>query len=317
MEENQRNSLKADQIKTAALALGADIVGIAPAGPVANKEKFLDWLSRGYAADMDYLAKYQEERFDPEKLLPGAKAVISVGLNYYQDDKSPLKEPRKYKVARYAWGEDYHHVIRKLLEKLRSGLIAETPGLKGRICVDTAPFMDKYWAREAGLGWQGKHTNLVSKQFGSWLLLGSLVINAEVDNYDTPHRDLCGECNSCISACPTGAIVEPYVLDANKCISYWTIESRAESIPEDIARKLDGMIFGCDICIRVCPFNRRQIPTRTEAFFRKDELVQIENGQVIEYPDEVFENGFRHSAFTRAGLKGLKRNIATASKYYR
>jgi len=305
--------LAADHIKELAHSLGASVVGIVPSGPVKRENEFIEWLNRGYAADMDYLKRYQNQRFDPEKLLPGAKAIIVIGVNYFNPDE-PDSAKNPYKVARFAWGEDYHRILRKMLKRIRNRLAENVAGLKGRICVDTAPFMDKYWAEQAGIGWQGKHTNLISRKFGNWLSLGSLIINAKVDEYDNPHKDYCGTCTRCLEACPTGALVEPYVLDANLCISYWTVESKDEKIPDNIADKLNNYVFGCDICLAVCPYNRGQRPTNSPELKRSADVDRIESGEAAEYSEEEFRRKYSRSMLNRRGVFGIKRNLKASQK---
>lgn len=306
--------LQSNIVKQTAYDIGADAVGIAEVSPVANSHRFLKWLGDGCAGDMTYLARYMDQRFDPEKLLPGAGSIIVLGFNYNPtaDDIAGQKAP--YKVARYAWGKDYHNILRRKLKKLRGELRKIIPDLKARICVDTAPFMDKYWAQAAGLGWQGKHSNLVSRKFGNWLVIGSLVIDAVFDKYDRAHTDHCGRCTACIDACPTGAIERPYMVNASKCISYWTIESKKDAIPESISEKLGDWVFGCDICLSVCPFNRFERESRTSDFTRGERLELVETGRVMELTGEKFDEIFSNSPIKRPGLDGLKRNIAAVKK---
>ena len=304
--------LSAEGIKEKAVELGADAVGIARVGQVKNKNKFLEWLARGYAGEMKYLSRNQEERFNPAELLPGAKSIVTIGVNYFptDDDRAGMQGP--YKIARYAWGEDYHRVIRRILKKLRSYIEEKTPGLNSRICVDTAPFTDVYWAQTAGLGWQGKNTALISGEFGTWLLLGSLITDVKIDKYDRPQADHCGTCTACIDSCPTGAIEKPYILNAVRCISYWTIESKAETFPDDIKNRLQGWIFGCDICLEVCPFNRFARPRKMPSFARSKRIAHLENGSVLKYSETEFENAFRLSPVSRPGFDGIRRNINQA-----
>jgi len=311
---NENKPLQAETIKQKALEMGADTVGIAEAGPVSNSHRFLKWLGDSCAGDMTYLARHMEQRLDPGKLLPGAKSIIVMGLNYYPTAKDIAQQKDPFKVAYYAWGKDYHNILRRRLKKLRTELRKSIPDLRGRICVDTAPFMDKYWAQAAGLGWQGKHSNLVSRQFGNWLVLGSLVIGTAVDKYDHPHTDHCGRCTACIDACPTGAIEKPYVVNAGKCISYWTIESKESIIPDDIAGRYQDWIFGCDICISVCPFNRFQKVRVEKEFERNEPLKLLETGAVHEISEDKFVETFKGSPLSRPGLNGIRRNIAALSK---
>lgn len=299
--------IQSDTIKTMALDLGADTVGIAQATPVEAREKFLNWLDRNRAGDMEYLHKYQNERFDPGQLMPGAKSIIVMGFNYYDDDLLPFG---KYKVARYARRKDYHVILRKIIKQLRSRLKEINPDLKGKICVDTAPFMEKYWARMAGLGWQGKNTILVSREFGSWLFLGGLIINDIADNYDEPVADHCGRCTRCLDACPTGAITKPYHIDATKCISYWTIESEQENIKSEIAKKIENQIFGCDICLDVCPFNKFQKTIEKEILKPQKNIALIESGEFAAISENKFNRLFKNTPLSRTGQKNLCRNLS-------
>ncbi|MCX6830079.1 MAG: tRNA epoxyqueuosine(34) reductase QueG [candidate division Zixibacteria bacterium] len=310
---NSGDYLSANAIKRLALELGADTVGIARAGIVPDKGKYLAWLKAGYAGEMTYLHNHQEERFDPRILHPKARSIIVIGANYCPTAEELARREKPFYVAWYAWGEDYHDILRRNLEKLRARLRLMHAGLRGRICVDTAPFMDKYWAQQAGLGWQGKHTNLVSRQFGSWLVLGSLIIDHEVDRYDLPESDHCGNCSACIRACPTGAIVAPYQLDATRCISYWTIESKAEKFPDEIKRNLNNRVFGCDICLSVCPFNRFRKPHQNAAFKRRSEISLIESGRAADLYETEFNRLFKGSPTTRPGIIGIQRNLREAS----
>jgi epoxyqueuosine reductase len=301
--------LKSSLIREATASLGLDATGIVRASGVEARDLFAEWLASGYAGDMDYLSRYARERFDPGALLPGARSIIVTGLNYRPTEEDLARAASPYKVATYAWGEDYHRVLRRQLRRLRGRLRREEPGLKGRICVDTAPFMDKYWAQRAGLGWQGKHTNLVSRDHGSWLLLGSLVVTSEVDRYDDPHIDFCGTCTACLDACPTAAFPAPYQLDATRCISYWTIETKASAIPDDIASKMQDRVFGCDICLDVCPWNKFQKPRTHPDLARSDRVALIESGRVRELDAAEFESTFKTSALARPGPAGMARNL--------
>lgn len=305
MSQITQGPIAAREVKELAVHLGADAVGVAPAGKVAIKEHFLAWLAAGYAADMAYLHKYQEERFDPAALLPGAQSVVVVGLNYASSEPA---SDGPFRVAQYAWGEDYHRVLRRLLRALRRRLRQRHPGLAGRICVDTAPFPDKYWAALAGLGWQGKHTNLVSRRHGSYLVLGSLIVDRVVDDYDPPEADYCGSCNACLVACPTSAFPKPYVLDARRCISHWTIESGSANPPPPVAKGLGAWVFGCDECLDVCPWNRFATPSSHPELKRSEAVWVAESGRVGELSEAEFARTFAGSPLTRAGRAGLIRN---------
>jgi epoxyqueuosine reductase len=254
---------------------------------------------------MSYLHRHLEERFNPDRLLAGALSVIVVGQNYAPHEP-PSDGP--FKVAKYAWGQDYHRVLRRLLRRLRAQLRTQDAELKGRVCVDTAPFPDKYWAMEAGLGWQGKHTNLVSRRYGSYLVLGALIVNRQFDLYDQPHADFCGSCDACLQACPTGAFPSPYVLDARRCISYWTIESKAAELPKAIGERLGGWVFGCDECLDVCPWNRFAAPSGHPEMKRTAVVEVVESGGVPLLSDLRFDALAAGTALTRAGRAGLLRN---------
>jgi len=305
--------LKSEEIKNIAKELGADTVGIAKNASIEPaKNRFLDWLDRGYAGEMHYLSKCQKERFNLNELLPGVQSIVSVGLNYCPSENDLSQKEQPYQVAKFAWGKDYHIIIRKILEKLRKRLKEKNPQLAGRICVDTAPFMDIFWAEKAGLGWQGKHANLVSNQYGCWMNIGALILNEPVDKYNNPHSNHCGTCSACIDACPTGALVEPYILDSVKCLSYWTIESKAEKFPDEIRENLNNWVFGCDICIDACPFNRFSKPGSNNEVGHSDGIRLVESGDVINLSEEKFNDIFDKSPILRPGLAGLQRNIKSA-----
>ncbi len=308
--------LSAQSIKELALEMGVDTVGIAPARPVHNGELLREWLAMGYHAKMKYMERNLSVRLNPRELLPEAKSIIAVGVNYFPSMSELAQSEPLFKVAKYAWGEDYHIIVRKILENLRTSLIKLCPGLRGRICVDTAPFMDKYWAQAAGLGWQGKHTNLVSRHFGSWLLLGSLIIDHETDRYDEPHPDHCGTCDACVRACPTAALIAPHQLDAARCISYWTIESKDDKFPDIIKRNMQGWIFGCDLCLNACPFNRFQKPYRLDNFKRRAATAVLEKGDAINLSQIEFDLLTHNSALNRPGLSGIIRNIQATRRIF-
>ena len=231
-----------------ALELGFHKVGIVPAEALAAESRALSgWLTRGFHGGMGWMERDPEKRTDPGLILPGAKSVVALALNYYTPNQH--KPDTHYgKISRYAWGDDYHDVVKEKLDRLLQSIRNEEPSANGKVCVDTAPIMDKAWAARAGLGWIGKSSNLITKEHGSWVFLGEIVLDIELD-YDTDiETDHCGSCTACLDACPTNAITEPYVVDSRKCISYGTIELRDESLPEEMAKNLNGWIYGCDIC---------------------------------------------------------------------
>src|SRR6266496_2708578 len=235
------------QIKLRALQLGFSKVGIAREEQLsAERERLKEWLARGYHGEMSWMARDPEQRTDPRKLFPEARSVIVVALNYYTPHQHSDSSATG-KISRYAWGDDYHEVLSNKLHELLTWIKEQWPQAEGKVCVDIQPMMDKAWAVRAGLGWLGKHSNLITQELGSWVFIGELLLNLELD-YDTKEvEDHCGSCTLCIDACPTSAITEPYVVDSNKCISYATIELRAPEIPEEVGTKLEDWLYGCDI----------------------------------------------------------------------
>ncbi len=296
-----------DTIKAKALELGFDKIGIVPGdGLSEEKARLEEWLSRGLQGQMAWMAREPEKRSDPRLLLPGARSIIVAIHNYY----TPHKHASTGKISRYAWGDDYHDVLREKLEALLDCIKTLAPGTTGKICVDTSPFMDKAWAVRAGLGWLGKHTNLITTTHGSWVFIGSLLVDIELDYDHQTVEDHCGTCTACLDACPTGAIVEPYVVDSNKCISYATIELRDDRLPDTIAENLSGWLYGCDICQDVCPWNRFESPTNEHRFEPRDDETSLDLDRVVEMGPEQYAERFRGSAMKRAKLSGLKRNAA-------
>jgi epoxyqueuosine reductase len=293
-------------IKDYARALGFELVGIAPAQPPPHAESFLHWLAQGYAGAMEYLERTAHLRINPAELLPDARSAVVVGLNY-----APAELPdTDYRIARYALGDDYHQVIRAKLETLLSAIQAVAPEAQGRICVDSAPVLERDLAWLAGLGWYGKNTCLINTQRGSYFFLGVLLLTLELE-YDTPAEGGCGTCRLCLDACPTGALTEPYTLDARKCISYLTIELR-DSIPESYRAPMGEWLFGCDICQELCPFNRprahqplRAQPTQ-EPRLKPRPLPRLHD--ILTMDESQFADRFRSSAIKRAKWRGLIRN---------
>ena len=300
-------------IRTSAENLGFSKLGIAPATAKQKSAIRLDsWLQKGYHSTMRWMEKRADERGDIGKYYPEAKSVISVGLNYFTGNTS--LHPDVGKISNYAWGDDYHDLIKSRLYNLLSEIKSKYPKINGIACVDTSPIMEKDWAQKAGLGWIGKHTNLITRDYGSWIFLGELLLDVELE-YDTPFDDdLCGTCTACLDACPTNAFPEPYVLDSNKCISYLTIEHRGD-LPTELENKLSGWIYGCDICQEVCPWNIKFAQISKEMSFKPRTNIQersiTEWGQLTE---EGFKTLFKDSAVKRTKYNGLRRNIDFISK---
>lgn len=318
-----------DSIKQAAIAQGFDVVGISrftaqdslplPPQPETTTlpaksllKHLQDWMALGYHGTMQWLEKEPERRADPRNVLPGCQSIISVGINYWTD-KDPNEGPGNGRIARYAWGKDYHRLLQKRLKNLERSLAELAPECTTRSYVDTGPVMEKVWAQRAGLGWIGKHSNLVSPEFGSWLLLGEVLTNLELDP-DEPGTDLCGTCTLCLQACPTNAITEPYVVDATKCISFLTIEYRGDldTIPQDLRSQMGNRIFGCDDCLDVCPYNVNASPTKETAFFPSP-LTQSPNLNLLSQMDEeTFSKTFEGSPIRRPKHSGFQRNVQVA-----
>lgn len=298
---------QSERVKELALEAGFDQAGIArPEIDVPTQKHFSDWLARGFAADMRWMETNAQKRLEPQKVMPEVRSVVSLALNY----NTPFQhsgEKSKGKISRYAWGKDYHLVIGEKIEKLISRLQAEFPGSDWKGWVDTGPTLDKYWAAKSSVGWQGKHTNVLAKGVGSYFFLATLFTNLELAP-DAPARDLCGKCTRCIEACPTQAIVQPYVLDANRCLSYWTIEYRGEKIPEAIASKMDGWLFGCDVCQEVCPYNKKPLFTSDENFFPYLGETGLNLETAAEMTPAEFSGRFAKSAVKRAKKSGIVRN---------
>lgn len=297
----------AAQIKAEAIALGFDKVGIASVDP-PDREALaaLDrWLSQGYQAEMDWMAS--DRRRDVRNLLPNAQSVICVALNYYTGDH-PESIPAAGKIARYAWGRDYHRVVEKRLKALARWLQTQQPDCECRWYVDSGPIADKVWAQRAGLGWIAKNSNVISREFGSWIFLGELVTTLDLPA-DRPHTAHCGTCSRCLEACPTQAIVEPYVVDANRCIAYHTIENRATELPEAIAQNLQGWVAGCDICQEVCPWNQRFAQTTHLPDLQpRSELLAPALTELATLSEEAWDQQFQGSALRRIKPAMWRRN---------
>ena len=303
-----------DRIKEKALELGFCKVGIAPAKELsAEGERLRAWLGAGHHGDMRWMEREPEKRSDPGLILPGARSVVALAMNYFTPH-GHSDAPEAGKISRYAWGDDYHDVLRERLNALLTWVRAEAPGANGKASVDTAPIMEKAWAARAGLGWIGKHSNLITKDHGSWVFLGELILDIELE-YDRPEpEEHCGTCTACLDACPTGAIVEPYVVDSRRCISYATIELREEKLPDNIAANLNGWLYGCDICQDICPWNRFEKPSEEPRFEPRMNETSLTLERVAEMEHPEYVERFRKSAMKRTKLAGLKRNAAALLK---
>jgi epoxyqueuosine reductase len=308
----------AESIKREAQALGFSAVGIAAVGVEPSDGHLLgrlqQWLQRGYHAAMAWIARDPRRRADPRIVLPGCRSIIAVGMNY--DTGHRAIEGEGYgRIARYAWGADYHRILGERLKRLETKLREWAPEAITRSYVDTGPVMEKAWAQQAGLGWIGKHSNLVSADYGSWLVLGEILTTLDLPA-DTAGTDLCGSCSLCIQACPTHAITEPYVVDANRCISYLTIEFRGdrEEIAGDLAAGMGNRIFGCDDCLDVCPFNLRAEATTNEAFLPSAAALAPRLADLAALNEETFLQRFSGSPVRRATLRGLQRNVEIAMR---
>ncbi len=320
----------AKSIKAEARALGFDTVGISriphsqqpdsplpdPHGPLPHRllSRLAEWLQRGFHGTMAWMTRDPARRSDPQLVLPGCRSMISVGMNYYTNNRAN-EQAGMGRIARYAWGKDYHRVMIRQLTQLEEKIATLTPGVTTKAYVDTGPIMEKAWAQQAGLGWIGKHSNLVSAESGSWLLLGEILTTLDLEP-DEPATDLCGSCTLCIQACPTGAIVEPYVVDARLCISYLTIELRGgrEVISDELASQMGNRIFGCDDCLDVCPFNLRSDATNEPAF-SPTPLTLAPSLQILsQISQENFSATFKESPLKRAKLSGLLRNVGIAQE---
>ncbi len=301
-------------IKTKAIELGFDKVGIAQAKELECAERFAEWLSRGYQGEMTYMENNQKKRVDPRKIMEGAKSVISLAMNYYTPFRR-AENPSEGVISRYACGEDYHDVIRPRLTALLAYINKLVPESHGRTFVDTAPIMDKQWAVQAGIGWQGKHSNVITREFGSWVFLGEVVVDIELD-YDQPIPDYCGTCTRCLDACPTQAITQPYVVDARRCISYLTIELKEDRpIPEELQEKMGNHIFGCDVCQDVCPWNIKFAkPAHEEAFLPRSENLNPNLARLAEMTEEQFRTTYKNSPIKRPKYQGFLRSVLIALK---
>lgn len=296
------------EIKQYALSLGFDACGICRAENSGEEEAYMQWLEDNCQAGMNYLERNIEKRLDPRLLVDGAKTIISVALNYYPQEKLPEDVPQ---FAYYAYGDDYHDVMGSKLDKLLDFVKSRYPNVTGRRFSDSAPVLERFWAARAGLGFIGKNTLLIIPGKGSYFFLGELIIDMELD-YDSPINLSCGSCRRCIDGCPTGAIEAPHCLNANKCISYQTIENKWEIAP-DIIPLLSNNVYGCDICQKVCPWNRFSKPHSTAEFIPNDDFMSLDLVKLKSLDEELYRKIFKRSAVKRAKLAGLKRNVDALS----
>lgn len=290
-------------IKQTAKQLGFDFCGISKAEFLEEEAPRLEnWLKQNRHGEMRYMENYFDKRLDPTLLVDGAKSVVSLLYNYYPAQQQRPDAPQ---ISKYAYGQDYHEVIKNKLKEFLDILKKEIGNINGRAFVDSAPVLDKAWAKKSGLGWVGKNSNLINKQQGSFFFIAELIIDIELE-YDGPIKDFCGTCTRCIDACPTDAIIEPYVVDGSKCISYLTIELK-ENIPTEFKNKMDHWAFGCDVCQDVCPWNRFSKPHQEPLF--QSHLLNLSEQDWFDMTEEVFQKTFKNSAIKRTKYKGLKRNL--------
>jgi epoxyqueuosine reductase len=301
-----------EQIRREAQSLGFDAVGVSRVtSERPERARLKQWLARGFQGKMSWMARTERKRANPALLLPGIRSIVSVGMNYYTGP-DPDNSPENGCIARYARGDDYHRVLGERLASLAEFMDRNALDSQNRTYVDTGPVMEKAWAQRAGLGWIGKHSNLVSQRYGSWLVLGEVLTTAALDP-DAPGADLCGSCTLCIRACPTGAIPEPYVVDARRCISYWNIEQKG-MLPEELHAAAGNKIFGCDDCLNACPYNRAAKVTAESRFLRTGATIQLDLQTLAQQSRESFQAAFRNSSVRRATHEGMQRSITVAIK---
>ncbi|QYS86964.1 tRNA epoxyqueuosine(34) reductase QueG [Flavobacterium oreochromis] len=292
-------------IKSESLRLGFLSCGISRADFLESEAPRLEkWLKKNRHGQMSYMENHFDKRLDPRLLVEGAKSVISLIMNYYP---SEIQNQEAYKISKYAYGQDYHFVIKDKLKDLLRFIQTEIGEIDGRVFVDSAPVLDKAWAAKSGLGWIGKNSNLITKQVGSFYFIAEIILDLELE-YDVPTTDHCGKCTACMDACPTQAIIQPYVVDGSKCISYFTIELK-DQIPQEMKGKFDDWMFGCDVCQDVCPWNRFAKPNTIDAFTPNPDLIHFTKDDWREITEEVFKKIFKNSAVKRTKLEGLQRNI--------
>jgi len=298
----------ASSIKSKARELGFEKVGIARVGRAPHADFLRTWLDREFHGEMAYMERAPERREDPERVLAGARSVVCVAKNYHTPGLHS-QDPRRGRISRYAWGSDYHEVLLEKLQELRRFI--EGAGGRAKVCVDTSAVLEKPWAQEAGLGWQGKHSNLIARDLGSWFFLGEVVTDLDLEP-DAPHaKDYCGTCTRCIDLCPTKAIVAPYVVDSRRCIAYLTIEHRG-SIPRELRPLMGNLVFGCDICQDVCPWNKFAKVAPEREFYARDGNLVPALVELLGMSRDDFNRRFKDSPVRRAKHAGFLRNVAVA-----
>lgn len=305
---NDMKRYHSERVKESAKKAGFELVGIAKAEAMNEEfDRYHEWIASGYHATMQYMERNLEKRQDIREILPGAESVIVVGLSYhtpYQHEETTGQG----KISRYAWGTDYHEILPVKMQEIVSVITSIEPEAQSKIYVDTGPIPEKQWARKAGIGWQGKNSNIISREIGSWFFLGIIITTLPLE-YDKPIDDYCGTCTACLDACPTQAIIEPYKVDAGKCISYWTIEAKPQiEIPLHIAQNMENWIYGCDICQDICPWNRFSSETTVNEFHPREQQKTFDLESIMEMKQEDFSSRFRKSPVKRTKLAGLQRN---------
>jgi epoxyqueuosine reductase len=297
-----------ERLKQRARELGFELAGIASAAPADSFDRLQAWLDEGFAGEMEYMSRHAEARRHPAAILPDVRSVVMVGMNYKPADATPTL-PSHGKVARYARGPDYHDVLRQRLKSLLTWLQAEVPRCRGRCVVDTAPLLERDFARRAGLGWFGKNTMLLNKRMGSYFFLGALLVDVELRPDQAHEPQHCGTCTACLDACPTEAFVAPGQLDSRRCISYLTIELRGP-VASDLRPQMGDWLFGCDVCQEVCPWNRKAPVTSEPAWSSRPDLESLDPIELLHLSEEEYRRRFGGTALTRTGRTGLRRNAA-------
>jgi epoxyqueuosine reductase len=296
-----------ENIKSWCYQLGFEYCGIAKAVPLDNEAfKLESWLNKGFQGKMQYMENHFDLRINPQKLVPGAKSVITLLINYYPENRQVNED---LKISKYAYGSDYHTIIKNKLKVLLQKIKENIGEVNGRGFVDSAPVLERSWAVRSGLGWVGKNGNLINKQSGSFFFIATLIVDLELQYDDAFAKDYCGSCTRCIDSCPTDAIMENKVIDGSKCISYFTIELKDALLPDEMKNKFSNWMFGCDVCQDVCPWNRFSKPTKEEGFSPLPQILNFTKQQWEEVTEETFKEVFRNSPLKRSKFEGIKRNL--------